>query len=325
MDLAMGVGGHGLGTAMSRTTIATLLADGAAALRDAGIESPRLNAEVLLAHACGVERTALFAADRELMTEARARAYAELLRRRLEREPLQYLVGTQEFWSLDFQVTPAVLIPRPETEGLVELAIKLGTRDWGLGTGGSTPETRHPTPGTRSLTPDTRHPAPIRICDVGTGSGCIAVALAVELAHADIVAVDLSEAALRVAVANARRHAVDGHIRFVRGDLLDAVAGSFDVIVSNPPYVATDERPRLQAELSHEPATALFAGADGLEVIRRLIPQAAAKLVPAGVLLVEIGATQAAAVTELAVSAGYSDVTIEKDLAGLARVLVARK
>ena len=311
MDLGVGVGGPRSRIAISRTTVATLLRDAAAALQDAGIESPRLNAELLLAHACGVERAALFAADSDLVTAARARTYAELLRRRSGREPLQYIVGTHEFWSLEFQVTPAVLIPRPETEGLVELGVKFGTGDWGLGTGG--------------LTPDPRHPAPVRICDVGTGSGCIAVALAVELARAEIVAVDLSEAALQVAVANARRHAVDTRIHFVRGDLLDAVDGVFDVIVSNPPYVALDDRHSLEPELSHEPATALFAGADGLEIIRRLIRQAAAKLVPDGVLLVEIGAAQADAVTRLAGAAGFSDVAIQKDLAGLARILVAKK
>lgn len=273
---------------------AALLGGAAPRLAAAGIDSARLDAELLLAHALGIDRTRLFARLREAVPAIAADAFAALLERRLRREPLAYLTGEQEFWSLRFAVTPAVLIPRPETELLVELAQRL-------------------------------RPAPRRVLDVGTGSGCIAVALARELPGAQLTAVDLSADALAVARRNAAAHGVAPRIEFAAGDVYTGLpeAAVFDLIVSNPPYLAPGDA--ASPEIDFEPRTALYAGDDGLDVVRRLLAGTGARLRPGGHILIEIGLGQADAALALAAAAGLRDATVAPDLAGIARVLCAAR
>jgi release factor glutamine methyltransferase len=224
--------------------------------------------------------------------------FRALIERRKGGEPIQYITGEQEFYGLPFRVTPAVLIPRPETEHLVEKVL-------GLAKLFSSP----------------------RIVDIGTGSGAIPVALVRHLVHSQITAVDLSTAALDVARENARRNGVEERIRFLEGDLLAPVAGEqFEIVVSNPPYVPEGDRASLSVEVrEHEPALALFAGEDGLAVYRRLIPQAFAVLVPGGFLALEIGYGQAEAVCGLLTGAGFVEVETAADLQGIARVVWGRR
>jgi len=233
--------------------------------------------------------------DDELHAGMAAR-FTALIERRFKGEPIQTITGECEFYGLTFRVTRDVLIPRPETEHLVEKAIELA----------------------RAF----RTP---RIVDVGTGSGCIAVALAHALPQAQVTAIDLSAAALAIAEENARRNEVK--LRFVEGDLLAPVAGEkFELIVSNPPYVANAERESLSVEVrEYEPAMALFAGADGLDVYRSLIPAAFDALVPGGYLLVEIGYGQSSAVGELLTRSGFEQIESFPDLQGIARVACARR
>jgi len=261
----------------------------------------------LLIHALGISRVELHADPDRALTKGQQSAYEALIQRRLANEPIQYITGEQEFYGLALRVTPAVLIPRPETEHLVEAVLnemKLAELD------ASQP------PGT-----------PMRILDVGTGSGAIAIALACHLPDADITAVDLSAVALEVAASNAARHALSGRIRFLKSDLLGALAANelaFDAIVSNPPYVSIADRADLHPQVrDHEPATALFAGADGLDIYRRLIPQARAALLPNGLLALEIGHNQREAVAALL--AGWKQVRFVDDLRQIPRVALARK
>jgi release factor glutamine methyltransferase len=223
-------------------------------------ESSRRDAEVLLMHNIGQSRAWLIAHADELLPEAAAASYRQLVERRFRGEPIQYITGETEFYGLPFHVTPAVLIPRPETEHLVEKAIELAARF--------------------------KRP---RIVDIGTGSGAIAVALAGKLPYAAITAIDLSADALAIAQENAERNGV--RLRFLKGDLLSPASGEpFDIIVSNPPYVPAVDRDSLAVEVrEHEPALALFAGDDGLEIYRRLIPAAFSALVSGGFLALEIG------------------------------------
>ena len=288
---------------------AAALAEATRTLLAAGVAGARLDAEVLLAEAWGTDRAGLFARLQEPVPAAALRHFGGFVARRAAREPLQYVIGRQEFWSRDFLVTRDVLIPRPETERLVELATALWV---GRGTAGSPPRVAGR--------------EPLRVCDVGTGSGCLAVTLACEVPDAEVWSLDLSAAALQVAACNARRLGVGGRVRFARSDLLDAVGGEcFDLIVSNPPYVRSEEIGTLQRELAWEPRGALDGGADGLDVIRRLVPEARARLAPGGVLLMEIGADQAPAVETLARAAGYATAAVRADEAGLPRVLVAQR
>jgi release factor glutamine methyltransferase len=285
-------------------SIAACLRDATGRLTVAGVDSPRLNAEVLLASACGLRRAELLARLGDPVDAPAAARFAALTQRRLRREPLQYIVGSTELWSLDFQLTPDVLIPRPETERLVELVLELLRP-----TPYACPEPRR-----RALRPT--------ICDVGTGSGCIAVALAHELSNATITALDVSPAALRLAAANAARCGVAERVRCVESDLLAAVTGErFDVIVSNPPYVTTSELDAAQPELSFEPRRALDGGADGLGIIRRLLAEARLCLKDDGWLFVEIGSDQGETVLQLARDAGARRAEVFNDYAGLPRVL----
>lgn len=265
------------------------------ALEAAGVQNARLDAELLMAAACGSSRTQLFLEADRAVPEPALQTFQQLLDRRCRREPLQYILGAREFWSLEFLVTPEVLIPRPETEMVIDAVLAIA----------------------RS------HPRRQRILDVGTGSGCVAVILARELADAEIVAVDCSAAALEVARANAVRHDVADRIRFVEGDLLTSVApGEVDIVAANPPYVASAAE--LEPELGWEPREALFAGDDGLAVLRRLIPQAAEKLCPAGWLVSEIGYDQGEAVRQLCPPERWQQVEVRADGQGHPRVLVAR-
>jgi release factor glutamine methyltransferase len=222
--------------------------------------------------------------------------FRALIQRRLTGEPMQYITGETEFYGLPFWVTPNVLIPRPETEHLVERVIELAAR----------------------------FPSP-RIVDMGTGSGAIAVALAHHGPNATITAIDLSEPALAIARENAKRNEVS--IRFLQGDLLDPVVGErFNIVVSNPPYVPEVDRPTLSVEVrDYEPGLALFAGPDGLDIYRRLIPQAFACLASGGFIALEIGYGQSAAITDLLGAAGFQNIEFTSDLQGIPRVACAHR
>lgn len=277
--------------------------DGAAtAIAAAGCETPRLDAEVLLAHALGVSRERLFIARSSpavggirrgvgdlMVTGPAVRTFQDFVRRRsVEREPVAYIVGARHFRHLELTVDRRALIPRPETELLVEVALTLSE--------GS------------------------RVLDVGTGSGAVALALKDERPDLQVSGSDLSEDALKLARSNGVRLGLD--VRWIEADLLAGVAGEFDAILSNPPYVRDGDRPALAPEiLRHEPPSALFAGADGLDTIRPLVAQAGARP-SVRVLALEIGAGQAATVGELMRAAGFPTVRAERDLAGIERVVV---
>jgi release factor glutamine methyltransferase len=275
------------------TTAATQLAEDEHLLATASRD-----AELLLLHVLQISRATLLAyPDREVPANQQT-VYQTLIVRRLQHEPVQYIIGEQEFYGLNFNVTRAVLIPRPETEHLVEAVLKL-------------------------LPPN----QPLKILDVGTGSGAIAIALAVHLPSAEITALDISSDALAVAAANAREHTVADRIRFLRSDLLGAVStdeAGFDAIVSNPPYIPETDRLSLHPQVrDHEPATALFAGETGLDIYRRLVPQAHNALKPNGLLALEIGYGQQIALVELL--SGWQSVSFVEDLQGIPRVAVARR
>jgi release factor glutamine methyltransferase len=300
--------------------VRTALKEGIARLRAAAVPSYTLAAELLLIHAVGRDRAWIYSHAEEPIHPAVVEKYFGLIARRAAGEPTQYLTGKQEFWGLEFEVTPAVLIPRPETEHVIEVALER------LGAAGIKIDMK-----TGSSTP------PLRIADVGTGSGCIAVALAQELPHATIVATDISAAALEIAGRNAARHRVADRVRFVETELLSGVALSpdgagcppplFDLIVSNPPYVARNHAAALAREVrEHEPETALFGGATGVEMYARLIEHAGALLRARGNLVVELGYGAADSVRAiLAAQAGWANICITNDLAGIPRVLAAER
>jgi release factor glutamine methyltransferase len=273
------------------------LTDAIALLDENAVGSPRMNAEMLLMFTLGCDRAYLYAhPDRELSPDER-NSYEAHLNQRARGVPAQYIVGHQEFWGLDLIVSPAVLIPRPETEHLVEAALELARA---------------------------AERSKLKIIDVGTGSGAIALALAKELAHAEVTAVDLSPDALAIARANAARLEL-GRVRFEQNDLLSGFEGSeFDFVVSNPPYVGESEADKVQREVrKFEPHMAVFGGPEGLDTIRRLIPQAHAALRESAWLLMEIGYSQSPRV--IAMLEGWRDVHTVPDLQGIPRVVVARK
>jgi release factor glutamine methyltransferase len=279
-------------------TVGRLLAWTTDWLSARGAESPRLDAEVLLAHVRGCPRIALYTAFEEPVAEAERARFRELVKRRGGGEPVAYLVGSREFFSLPFAVDRSVLVPRPETEGLVVRVLDL-----------------------------CRAAAAPRIVDVGTGSGAIVVALAKHLPRAAFAATDISAAAIAVARDNAARHGAAERIAFVECDLLEAAAGPWDVIVSNPPYVREDEFADLPRDVrEHEPRTALVAGPTGVEVVERLAAAAATQLAPGGWLVVEIGPTVVGpAEAALAKQSALEPGPTLKDLAGLPRIVQARR
>jgi len=252
---------------------------------------------MLLQHILGISRAQLLADPYRAMTPDEYASYAVLIERRLAHEPIQYITGEQEFFGLPFRVTPAVLIPRPETEHLVEAVLNEEHRS-----------------------------SPVRIVDVGTGSGAVAVALAEHLRSAEIIATDISPAALEVAAENAARNGVGNRIRFVESDLLEELTlhEPCDAIVSNPPYVAFADGKEMHPQVrDFEPAIALFATGSGLDVYRRLIPQARVALKPNGLLALEIGHEQRDALAELLTE--WKDVRFIADLQQIPRVALARK
>jgi release factor glutamine methyltransferase len=269
------------------------------------VPSPRLNAELLLMFILGVDRAYLFAhPERELNAEEQAR-YAAVLDERARGVPTQYITGHQEFWGMDLIVTPAVLIPRPETEHVIETVLELA---------------RMNASGGQECPPPT-----VRFLDVGTGSGCIALALAKEFPQAEIYATDISGAALEIARANAARHQLDHRIQFYESDLLDGLnLADLDFVVSNPPYVGESEEDQVQLEVrKFEPRNAVFAGPTGVEVIARMVPQAHNSLRPGGWLIMEISDTIAHETKRLLDD--WDDVRIRPDLQSIPRVAQARK
>lgn len=272
--------------------------------------TPRLDAELLLAHVLGWDRAQLLAEGRVMLTEPQAVAFHDLVTRRAALQPIAYLVGHKEFYGLDFAVDPRVLVPRPETELLVDLALALARR-----------KTRDERPKELESTSSVVGPSSLVLADIGTGSGAIAVALALHLPEAQIIATDISPEALALARWNVERHGVADRVRLLQGDLLDPLDAPIDLIVSNPPYTILSEID--EGVRRYEPRQALDGGADGLDVYGRLLAQAPAKLRPYGAILLEIGATQAAAVLELARrSLPGASIGVYQDLAGLDRVVV---
>ncbi len=269
-------------------------------LEKAGCSAARFEAEYLMQALLGITRVELFLHGERPLSMVETSAYQTMLNRRLEHEPLQYIVGRVEFWSRDFQVTPDVLIPRQETEFVLERILSL----------------------VRRQCPDCRH-----ILDMGTGSGVIADVLAAEL-DCLVVAVDCSSAALEVAAANINRHQLQDKISFICSDLFAELNNrrQFDLIVSNPPYVAESEKKDLHSEvIEYEPASALFAGSDGLDCYRRLIPESVDYLRPGGWLCLEIGATQGGVVMNMMQNSGYKNVVVHADYAGRPRLALGQK
>jgi release factor glutamine methyltransferase len=261
------------------------------------------DAELLLLHTLAITKITLIAHPERTLTPEEASRYEAAIARRLQNEPIQYITGQQEFYGLSLHVTPAVLIPRPETEHLVEAVLT-------------------------EMNAHNPHNQPLKIAEIGTGSGAIAIALATHLPQAEITAIDISPEALKVAEANARFHHVAHRIRFQHSDLLaahnQAHAETFDAIVSNPPYVPLSDQNELHPQVrDHEPHAALFAGLSGLDIYRRLIPQAEAALKPGGLLALEIGHGQREALATLL--SAWQDVAFLNDLQDIPRVVLARK
>ena len=282
------------------TSVHERVADARARLREAGLSASEadLGSRLLATHVLGWTTAQLLADGREPEPPGFQHRFAMLVARRAAREPLAYIVGSREFWGLTFEVTPDVLIPRPETELLVEAAL--------------------------DLYPD-RH-GPLDVADVCTGSGCVAIALAHERPSWTILATDISEAALAVARRNGARHDVQRQLRWAQGDLLDAFHGPFDLIVANPPYVRAGDREGLQPEVREEPAVALYGGAAGLDAVTRLVVEAPSRLREAGYFLFEFGFGQEIEVEDLiARSRALSLVALRRDIQGIARTAITRR
>jgi release factor glutamine methyltransferase len=320
------------------TDIRAALKQGIAQLREAHVASFTLAAELLLLHVLGRDRTWIYSHPEEQVSPADADRYFALLARRAAGEPTQHLTGKQEFWGLEFEVTPDVLIPRPETEHLIEVALdRLAVREIRAGR-------------KQTLTGEG-----LQIADIGTGSGCIAITLAKELPSATIYATDISPAALAVAQRNAARHSVADRIHFIESNLLEKVStvgaryimplrshGAnpevhessvtshqspfFDLIVSNPPYVGRREKETLEREVrDHEPELALYGGEEGYEFYADLITQSAAHLKPGALLVLELGHNSLPAVQPLLESPTWTNVGVTNDLAGIPRVIAAER
>jgi release factor glutamine methyltransferase len=305
--------------------VRTALREAFGQLRAAGVPSHTLAAELLLMHALGRDRVWIYAHPEEEISASAAEKFFTMISRRANGEPTQHLTGKQEFWGLEFEVTPDVLIPRPETEHVVEVALdRLAVRELRAGR-------RQKTDGPG-----------LQIADIGTGSGCLAIALAKELPAAAFVATDISPAALAVARRNAERHGVTGRVHFVEANLLDKSGewpleargkrvascepNHFDLIVSNPPYVGRREAVTLMREVrEHEPEIALYGGEEGYELYTDLVTQAAAHLKPSGILVLELGHNSLPAVQPLLDKSTWTRVGVTNDLAEIPRVLAAEK
>ncbi len=261
------------------------------------LNAPRLEAELLLSYALGMQRIMLYASFDRPMEPSELATFRKLVKRRAAHEPVAYITGSRGFWTLDLKTDARALIPRPDSERLVELACAQLPKG-----------------------------APSQALDIGTGTGAIALAIASERPQAQVIATDISDDALALARENADALGLTERVRLAQGDLFDALTssdGPFDVIVSNPPYVGTDELALVATETrEHEPHLALFAGADGLDVLRALIPQALSHLKPGGALLCEMGFRQGAAVRALFEEAGYERVVVKQDLARHDRVVM---
>jgi release factor glutamine methyltransferase len=305
--------------------IGTALKLGIAQLRAADVSSHTLAAELLLLHATGRSRTSLYSHPEDELSEIESQKYFSMIERRAAGVPTQHLTGKQEFWGLQFEVTPDVLIPRPETEHLIEVALdRLALRDL------------------RSKQSQNMSGEGLLIADIGTGSGCIAIALAKELPAAKVYALDISPAALTVAQRNATRLNFAARITFLESNLLenlslgpprtrrsaimDHQSSCFDLIVSNPPYIARREAETLAREVrEHEPAVALFGGEEGYELYADLISQSAGLLKPGGILVLELGHDSLPAVRPLLDTPQWTNVGVTHDLAGLPRILSAER
>jgi release factor glutamine methyltransferase len=300
--------------------IRAALKEAMARLRAAKVPSHTLAAELLLIQILGRDRTWIYTHPEEMLESAATEKYFALVARRAGGEPTQYLTGRQEFWGLEFEVTPAVLIPRPETEHVVEVVLeRLGPRGIKIRLDTGAPNEH------------------LRLADMGTGSGCLAVALAHELPHADVFATDISAAALEVACRNAARHGVSDRVHFIQTNMLDALvqraafpnrgSQNFDVIVSNPPYIALNDAATLPREVrEHEPHAALFGGRTGAEMYGRLIEQAGALLRERGILALELGYNCADPVLRIVREQScWANVSVTNDLAGIPRVLAAER
>ena len=319
-------------------SVRSLLKRGIAQLREADVPSYTLAVELLLLHVLGRNRTWLYAYPEEVVAEAEAERFFDLIARRAAGEPTQHLTGKQEFWGLEFEVTPDVLIPRPETEHLIEVALdRLALREL------------------RANRPQKSDGAGLQIADIGTGSGCIAIALAKELPAANFLATDISPAALAVAKRNATRHQVANRIEFSEANLLSPVGAQqaaprpgkiqnsaslashgsritdrdsrlFDLIASNPPYIGRREAPALPREVrDHEPHAALFGGEEGYELYADLITESAKHLNPGGILVLELGHNSLEAVQPLLAASAWTNIGVTNDLAGIPRVLAAER
>jgi release factor glutamine methyltransferase len=288
--------------------VAACVASGTLLLEQAGIETARLDAECLVAAGLGCPRWHLILEPTRRLSPAEFSRILRLLQRRERREPLAYVLGVREFWSLPMAVSAGVLVPRPETETLVEAALAA----WG------------------EMKATSREAGPT-IVELCTGSGAVAIALATELPAARVLATDVSWRALRVARANATRHGVAERIEFLRGDLWRAVngqtpAGSVDLVAANPPYIRSPELATLMPEVQWEPRLALDGGADGLRVLRQIVASSPDRIRPGGFLLLEVGTDQAEAVGALLAASGrFEPARLRLDLAGRPRVVVARR
>jgi release factor glutamine methyltransferase len=266
--------------------------------REKGMINPRLEAEVLLAHLLGVDRVGLYLNYDKRLKEGERKAYREMIQRRTAREPIAYILGEKEFWSLRFKVNPDCLIPRPETEHLVDEAVRIGTH----------------------LRP------PRRILEIGTGCGAVAIVLAKELEDANIVAIDISPFALIVAKLNAELHEVAEEITFIQGDLLNLEETQFSLIVSNPPYIPTEEILKLAPEVrDYEPLIALDGGEDGMHFFQEIAHGAPAYLVQKGWLILEMGKGQSQKVTGILEDEGFINIAMVPDYAGIKRVIRAQR
>ena len=274
-----------------------ILESAISALLQAGCDKPKLDAELLMAHVLGVSRIGLITrADKEI-TEAQKTAFEALLARRIQREPVAYIVGEKEFWSMRFKVSPATLCPRPDTEIMIESALKLFPRD-----------------------------AALNIADLGTGTGAILLALLSEFPNARGTAVDISPQALEIAKENGRNLGLASRADFLLGSWLETLSGSFDLIVSNPPYIESSLLPELSPEVAvFEPKSALDGGKDGLDAYREIVPQLRERLRPGGWVILEVGVGQVPAIANLMSEQDLQVTSIAKDYQGIDRCVIAQR